>query len=119
MAICVKNGFCGGISRDIIYLLFYRKGILIIIIFKQLKQMKYILNKTRKSSDRKTLINEPMGCYGLPKSHANYYLSIATGIDRGLGYQGYSSVSYFLENCKDEGIRDKIKEIVKTLGYTL
>jgi hypothetical protein len=37
-----------------------------------------------------------MGCAGMPPNHANHKYQIANGIDKGNGYQGYMSVSYFL-----------------------
>lgn len=59
--------------------------------------MKLILNNTKSSSDRYTLIDGSMGCAGEPTNHVNHKFSVANGIDRGRGYQGYSSVSYFLK----------------------
>jgi len=79
--------------------------------------MKIILNKTRKSSERYTLISGSMGCYGTPPNHVNNFLEVVGGIDRGNGYQSYSSVSYFLEECRDEEMIRKVKEVVSSLGY--
>lgn len=79
--------------------------------------MKIILNKTRKSSERYTLITGRMGCASLPFNHANWHLQVVNGIDMGLGYQGYSSVSYFLEKCKDEEMSSKVREVISSLGY--
>lgn len=61
--------------------------------------MKRTLNKTKSSRARFTLINESMGCYGDPGHYATHEFSIANGIDRGNGYQGYMSVTYALTKC--------------------
>lgn len=58
--------------------------------------MKLILNKTRNTSERYSLIPGSMGCAGCPANHANYKYQVVNGIDRGNGYQGYTSISYFL-----------------------
>lgn len=58
--------------------------------------MKIILNKTKNSRDRYTLINKGMGGFGLPENHPNNMYSVINGVDRGNGYQGYMSIDYFL-----------------------
>ena len=80
--------------------------------------MKIILNRTRRPRERYTLIDEPMGGADETPNHVTNRFSVANGRDRGNGYQGYSSILYFLskpwipksakENC--------IKELNK-LGY--
>ena len=57
-----------------------------------------ILNKTRSSRDRYILIKSPMGCFGDPDYYPTYSYSVANGVDRGNGYQGYSNLTYFLKD---------------------
>ncbi len=80
--------------------------------------MKTILNKTKKSSDRYTLINEGMSGHSEPKNSPLHNYSVANGVDRGYGYQGYTSINYFLE---DEHISNSIKlrlrKELKKLGF--
>ena len=68
-----------------------------------------ILNKTKRTSDRYQIIPESMGSYGMPANHANNKYSIANGVDRGNGFQGYTSISYFL---KQEFIPQEMKDKV-------
>jgi len=58
--------------------------------------MKMPLTHSRSSRERYYLIYGSMGSYGCPTNHANHKYQVANGIDKGNGYQGYSSVSYFL-----------------------
>lgn len=58
--------------------------------------MKIQLTNSKSSRDRYYLVSGSMGNAGESKSHANNYYEIVNGIDRGNGYQGYMSVSYFL-----------------------
>lgn len=58
--------------------------------------MKLALTNSKSSRERYYLINGSMGSYGEPANHANHKYKIANGIDKGNGYQGYISVSYFL-----------------------
>ncbi len=58
--------------------------------------MKLLLNSAKSSSDRYYLIDGSMGSYGEKPNHVNHKYQIANGVDRGNGYQGYMSVSYFL-----------------------
>lgn len=58
--------------------------------------MKLQLTHSKSSRDRYYLISGSMGSYGTPDNHVNQKYEIAEGIDRGNGYQGYMSVSYFL-----------------------
>ena len=80
--------------------------------------MKIILNVTRKSSERYTLIDEPMGCCGEPITSATHRYSIANGVDRGAGYQGYQSVDYFLK-CEyiSDNLKKHLKDVLISLGY--
>jgi hypothetical protein len=76
--------------------------------------MKIILNKTKNSSERYTLIDGSMGNYGEPSNHANHKFQIVSGSDRGHGYQGYTSVSYFLTQSHVlQEAKDKVKAICK------
>lgn len=58
--------------------------------------MKLQLTHSRSSRDRYYLISGSMGNAGFAENHANHRYQIANGIDKGNGYQGYMSVSYFL-----------------------
>jgi hypothetical protein len=58
--------------------------------------MNTILVKTRHPRDRYRIISGSMGNYRTVTNHANNRFQIVEGIDRGNGYQGYMSVSYFL-----------------------
>lgn len=79
--------------------------------------MKLVLNKTKSHADRYYLINGAMGNHGKKENHANHKYSIANGIDRGNGYQGYSSVSYFLkESHFPKEAKSKVIEICKKEG---
>lgn len=77
--------------------------------------MKIILNKTKIASERYTLMSGSMGNYGEPNNHANNHFEVCNGIDRGNGYQGYSSVSYFLKEMSyaPQEAKDKLKAILK------
>lgn len=59
--------------------------------------MKIQLTHSKSSRERYYLINGAMGNHGTPRNHANNKYKIANGIDKGNGYQGYISVSYFLK----------------------
>lgn len=59
--------------------------------------MKMQLTYSKSSRERYYLIDGGMGCAGEPANHANHKYQIANGIDKGRGYQGYISVSYFLQ----------------------
>ncbi len=68
-----------------------------------------ILNKTKSASDRYQIIPERMGCHGMPANHANHKYSIANGVDRGNGFQGYTSISYFLtQDFISQEIKNKV-----------
>ena len=55
-----------------------------------------------------------MGCAGYPANHANHVYEIVNGVDRGRGYQGYTSVSYFLTQAHiPQSAKDKVIEICK------
>lgn len=76
--------------------------------------MKMILNKTKNSSERYTLISGSMGNSGEAANHANNHFEIVNGIDRGNGYQGYISVSYFLTlDYIEQDMKDKVKAFLK------
>ncbi|MFA5935040.1 MAG: hypothetical protein WC827_04095 [Candidatus Paceibacterota bacterium] len=81
--------------------------------------MKIILNKTKRSSERYTLISGAMGSYGELKTSPNHSFNIANGIDKGNGYQGYSPVTYFLtSDFAPIEAKNKCKEILKSFGYS-
>lgn len=56
-----------------------------------------------------------MGSHGEPSNHANHKFEIANGVDRGNGYQGYFSVSYFLNEMEyaPQEAKDKVRTILK------
>jgi len=83
--------------------------------------MKVILNKTKNSSERHTLISGSMGSAGEPATSPNHKFKVANGVDRGNGYQGYMAVSYFLNGecyAPKEAV-NKCKKILQNLGYKL
>lgn len=59
-----------------------------------------ILNKTNRHSDRLHLIPEGMGGAGDPIYSPHHKWSIASGVNRGNGYQGYMQILYFLTKCE-------------------
>lgn len=84
--------------------------------------MKLILNKTKKSTCRYTLLTGQMGSAGEKSNHVNHKYEIGIGVDRGNGYQGYASVSYFLSQpYYPQVAKGKIIAICKkeNLIYTL
>lgn len=84
-----------------------------------MKETKIILNKTQNHSERYTLINGSMGSHGTPANHANRRYEIANGVDRGNGYQGYTSVSYFLtQEYVPQEAKNKVIEICKKQGLS-
>lgn len=73
-----------------------------------------ILNKTQNSGDRYRIIPGSKGCHGCPANHANHKFEIANGVDRGNGYQGYTSISYFLtQEFISQDIKDKVIRFCK------
>jgi hypothetical protein len=80
-----------------------------------------ILNKTRRSSERYRIVEEPMGCSGLPDNHPNHKYSVLYGNDRkGTGYPAYMSVSYFLEEePASEEAKENCRKFLRERGYTL
>ena len=77
--------------------------------------MKIKLNTTQKTRDRYYLISGSMGSYGNPVNHANHKFQICNGIDRGNGYQGYMSVSYFLTvDYISQEMKNKVTDICKS-----
>jgi hypothetical protein len=56
-----------------------------------------------------------MGNHSTPDNHANNKYQIVNGIDKGNGYQGYTSVSYFLkEKHIPQSAKDKVIEILES-----
>ena len=77
--------------------------------------MKLQLTKSKYSHERYFLINGSMGSYGEPTNHANHKYQIANGIDRGNGYQGHMSVSYFLSaEYIPQSAKDKLITFLKS-----
>jgi len=81
-----------------------------------------ILNKTKFHRERYQIVKGSMDSYGEEFGHPNYHYEIVNGIDRGNGYQGYMSVSYFLKNeygyIPKEAI-ENCKRFLKRKGYKL
>jgi hypothetical protein len=76
--------------------------------------MKIQLTHSKSSRERYYLVNGKMGGYGEPENHANNVFEIVNGIDRGNGYQGYTSVSYFLtEKHVPQSAKNKVIAICK------
>lgn len=82
--------------------------------------MKIPLNKNRSSRLRYYLINEGMGGSGEDLNSPLHKYSIANGIDKGNGFQGYMSIKYALK-CEylTEEIKSNIKKELKKLGYII
>lgn len=81
--------------------------------------MKIILNKTRNTSERYSLILGSMGCAGCPANHANCKYQIVIGVDRGNGYQGYTSISYFIkQDYVPQEAKNKVIAICKKENLT-
>jgi hypothetical protein len=79
-----------------------------------------ILNKTTRASDRYRIIPGHMGNYGDPATSPNHSYQIAFGVDRGNGYQGYMSVTYFLEcDHVPQEAKSRCKSFLRSLGYTV
>jgi hypothetical protein len=83
--------------------------------------MKVILNKTKNSSGRYTLVSGSMGRYGEPKESPNHKFEVCNGIDKGKGYQGYMAVTYALseDSCLPKEAKEKLKATLKALGYNI
>lgn len=79
-----------------------------------------ILNKTTKHRDRYRVIPGSQGNYGDPDYYPTHKYTIANGIDRGNGYQGYSSITYFLTEMEYVPIEAKnnLKKFLKEKGYS-
>jgi len=61
-----------------------------------------------------------MGNAGEKPNHANHFLQVVNGVDRGNGYQGYMAVSYALEqNYLPESAKAIIRRTIKKNGYSL
>ena len=83
--------------------------------------MKIILNKTKSSSQRFTLLSGAMGNYGEPRNSPNHYYEIVNGVDRGRGYQGYMSITYALSDRSSlpEEIKRTIQKEIKKLRFNI
>jgi hypothetical protein len=81
--------------------------------------MKLQLTTSKSSRDRYYLVNGSMGSYGCSGNHVNNQYEIVNGIDKGNGYQGYTSVSYFLtqEHIPNEA-KQKVINFCKEKGLT-
>lgn len=76
--------------------------------------MKIQLTKSKSSRDRYYLMNGQQGNAGEPLNHANHKFRVVNGIDRGRGYQGYSSLSHFLTlEYVPQSAKNKVIEICK------
>ena len=79
---------------------------------------KHKLNITRSSYERYYVIDGSMGGCGEPKDSPNHKYTIANGVDRGNGYQGYMSVTYalFQDVIPHEAIKN-LKSFLILKGY--
>ncbi len=59
-----------------------------------------ILNKTKNHRDRLHLISKGFGGSNDPLYSPHHNWSIASGVERGNGYQGYMQILYFLKKCE-------------------
>jgi hypothetical protein len=78
-----------------------------------------ILNKTTKHRDRHRILPGNMGNAGDPKDSPNHTFHIAYGINRGNGYQGSMSVTYFFGNeshAPEEAKQNAVKFLLAN-GY--
>ena len=81
--------------------------------------MKIILNKTNRPMDRYTLVSDSMGCAGEPENHPSHKYSVANGVDRGNGYQGYTSIDYFLtQEYVPQDVKNNLRKTLVNLGYS-
>jgi len=82
--------------------------------------MKRILNKTKNSSERYTLISGSMGNHGEPETSPNHRFCVANGVNRGNGYQGYTAVNYFFtQDYIAQEIKDELKRVLISYGYKM
>lgn len=81
------------------------------------KGLKVSLTTSRSSRDRYYLIkdNSGMGGGGAPVNHYSRLFVVVNGVDRGNGYQGYSSIDYMLSDKSElpEHAKRKIKRLLK------
>ena len=81
------------------------------------KGMKVPLTSSKSSRDRYYLIkdNQGMGGAEAPINHYSRLFMVVNGVDRGNGYQGYSSIDYMLSDKSElpEHAKRKIKRILK------
>lgn len=76
---------------------------------------KYILNRTRCSSERLTLVKDGRGMGGAGQAEGHYSRQwyVAYGVDRGNGYQGGMNVDYALgKDHVPAEAKAKIREIL-------
>lgn len=79
--------------------------------------MKIQLTNSKSSRERYYLVNGSMGNYGEVANHVNNHFEVVNGIDRGNGYQGYMSASYFLTlDYIPKEAKEKAIEIFKEKG---
>ena|ERR1044072_2487196 len=81
-----------------------------------LNPVKIPLTKSKSSTDRYYLVSADgsMGNIEEPDNHANHKYQIVKGVDKGNGYQGYMSVSYFLQQDRfPQSAKDKITAFLK------
>ena len=77
-----------------------------------------ILNKTKNHRDRYRIVTGGMGNYKHPKNCPTHKYHISYGIDRGNGYQGSMSVSYFFTEsyAPEEAKKNAVKFLLEN-GY--
>ena len=81
--------------------------------------MDIVLNKTKRHSYRFRLVNGSMGSSGDPKHYPTHDFEVASGVDRGNGYQGYYSITYVLTEIEwfPSPARFNLIMVLTRLGY--
>ena len=77
------------------------------------------LNTTRNSRDRYYVVKGGQGNYGLPKHYPDHSYGLVAGVDRGNGYQEYTSITYCLKECDwfPKEARDNLIYFLHRHGY--
>ena len=77
------------------------------------------LNTTRNSRNRYYVVKGGQGNYGLPKHYPDHNYGLVAGVDRGNGYQEYTSITYALnhQNYFPQEARDNLIYFLHRNGY--
>jgi len=75
-----------------------------------------ILNRTRKTRDRYTVVGGSMGCHGMANGHANHHYEIRNGNPS--NPSGIMSVSYFLTlDYVPQEAKDNLRKFLTDRGF--